>query len=130
MQPETGRTLWYILPTVNTKAFERVLYSFANAVGACADKRVLLVLDGAGWHVSRDLVVPAGLELVLLPPYSPELQPAEHLWCLSDELLFNRCFTTLDELQHTLAEQCVRLMTQPQRVKDHTLFHWWPRLCQ
>ncbi|MCC2662255.1 MAG: transposase, partial [Geminicoccaceae bacterium] len=32
-----------------------------------------LVLDGAGWHVGEDLVVPANLTLIRLPPYSPEL---------------------------------------------------------
>jgi hypothetical protein len=36
----------------------------------------------AGWHVSGDLVVPPGIELAFLPPYTPELQPAEHLWPL------------------------------------------------
>jgi hypothetical protein len=28
------------------------------------------VLDGAGWHVSDDLTVPANLTLVPLPPYT------------------------------------------------------------
>jgi len=35
------------------------------------------VLDGAGWHVSNELVVPANLTLIPLPPYSPELNPIE-----------------------------------------------------
>jgi transposase len=41
---------------------------------------VVLVLDNAGWHSSDKLVAPEGLMLAFLPPYSPELQPAERLW--------------------------------------------------
>jgi len=40
---------------------------------------VILVLDGPGSHVAKDLEIPGGLELMFLPVYSPELQPAEHL---------------------------------------------------
>jgi len=39
-----------------------------------------------------------GIELEFLPPYSPELQPAERLWCLVDEPLINEHFSTLSEL--------------------------------
>jgi transposase len=45
-----------------------------------ANKQILLVLDGAGWHRSRELVVPGNIELFFLPPYSPELNPVENLW--------------------------------------------------
>nr|USU30610.1 transposase [Methylobacterium sp. OTU13CASTA1] len=30
-----------------------------------------------------------GLRLIYLPPYAPELQPAEHLWRLVDEPIAN-----------------------------------------
>ena len=48
----------------------------------------------AGWHISGDLVVPPGIELAFLPPYTPELQPAEHLWPLADEAVANKHFAT------------------------------------
>jgi putative transposase len=38
----------------------------------------VLVLDWAGWHASARLRVPEHVHLLFLPPYSPELQPAEH----------------------------------------------------
>jgi hypothetical protein len=37
-------------------------------------------LDQAGWHVAGELLVPSNMRLTFLPPYSPELDPAEHLW--------------------------------------------------
>jgi transposase len=38
-----------------------------------------LVLDGAGYHVAADLVVPDNITLVPLPPYAPELNPVENV---------------------------------------------------
>lgn len=41
---------------------------------------VVMVVDGASSHRSKDLVVPENISLVRLPPYSPELSPAEQIW--------------------------------------------------
>ena len=45
-----------------------------------AGTHAVVVLDRAGWRVSKDLVVPANLTLVHLPPYSPELDPVVTVW--------------------------------------------------
>jgi transposase len=90
------------------------------------DKHIILVLDGAGWHVARDLVVPEGVELMFLPPYSPQIQPAERLWPLTNEPIVNEYFETLEELDEVLAERCRILADDPDQIKAHTLFEWWP----
>jgi len=41
--------------------------------------RVIMILDGAGWHRSTELKIPDNIRLVHLPPYSPELNPVEHI---------------------------------------------------
>ena len=69
--------MWFIANGVNAARFSAFLASFAAEIGAGPEKRVILVLDGAGWHVSKDLEVPDGVELMFLPPYSPQIQPAE-----------------------------------------------------
>ncbi|WP_445240191.1 transposase [Microcoleus vaginatus] len=46
---------------------------------------ILLVMDRAGWHISERLVIPSGICVEYLPAYSPELQPAERLWSVTDE---------------------------------------------
>ena len=85
-RPKTGEVHWLILPTVNAQAFSMALESFARGVGAGKKKRVLLVLDRAGWHTAKQkLRVPEGIHLEFVPSHSPELQPAERLWPLSDE---------------------------------------------
>lgn len=93
---------------------------FARALGAGPEKQVLVVLDQAGWHISEQLVIPEGLHLVFLPPYSPELQPAEHLWELSDEAIANRHFQDLAELIDVQAERCRKLQELPELIRNRT----------
>ena len=125
--PESGTSQYWLVPEVNVPAFQLVLEAVARSVGAGPDKRVLLILDGAGWHTSGTLSVPEGIEFVFLPPYSPELQPAERLWALTDVNLRNKHFASLGDLHTTLATACKSLEACPDQVRAHTLFHWWPR---
>ena len=62
-----------------------------------------------------------------LPPYTPELQPAETLWVHVDEPLANKHFATLADLDAVVADQCVRLGNDPDLVRGQTGFHWWPK---
>ena len=70
VQPQTGKTYWWILPFVRTDLFNRVLGDFAQHFGIGKRKHVLLVIDQAGWHMSKQVQVPEGLHLMPLPPYS------------------------------------------------------------
>jgi transposase len=126
--PSTGQTFWLLLPMVSVAACTLALKEFACAIGAGTDKQILLVLDQAGWHISERVVLPEGLHLLFLPPYSPELQPAEHLWQLSDEAIANRHFHDLSELMEVQAERCRKLQERAEQIRDRTLFHWWPEL--
>ena len=60
------------------------------------------MLDGAGYHTTP-LTVPEGIRLIYLPPYTPELQPAETLWVHVDEPIVNKHFETLDDLDAVVA---------------------------
>lgn len=125
--PLTGETEWYLLPRVKTVWFNEALKAFAQAVGAGEHKRILLVIDGAGWHRSGKVEIPEGLHLEFLPPYSPELQPAERLWSLADEPLVNRCFDTIEIIEDILVERCLTLANSMQaHIRNLTFFHWWP----
>src|SRR3954465_9341138 len=71
--------------------------------------------------------VPEGVELMFLPPYSPQIQPAERLWPLTNEPIVNEYFETLDELDEVLAERCRILADDQDQIRAHTLFEWWPQ---
>ena len=66
------------MPYADTEAMNRHLEEIAKTVSPGA--HAALVLDGAGWHGSLDLVVPDNITLIPLPPYAPELNPVENVW--------------------------------------------------
>jgi DDE superfamily endonuclease len=88
--PGPGRTWGLLRPTVSIAAFVSALTAFAQAIGAGRGTQSLRVLDSAGGHVSPQGQAPAGSHLHFLPPYSPELPPAERLWPLTKAALAKR----------------------------------------
>jgi transposase len=127
VHPESGELYWLILPTVNTELFSMALNGFAKEVGAAENKRILLVVDQAGWHTGKEVEVPKGIHLAFLPPGSPELQPAERLWSLTNEGVANGLFEEIEEIEQALVERCLELLDQTETIKGLTNYHWWPQ---
>ena len=125
VQPTAGEVFWYISNGVSKPFFAALLALFAREAGAGQDRIIVLELDNAGWHTEPNLAVPDGIRLVYLPPYSPELQPAEHLWPILDEPLANQYFATLADLERTVADRCRGL--DGDQLSLGTNFHWWPK---
>lgn len=98
-----------------------------RAVGAGKDKPIALVADSAGRHASNKPMAPEGPRPQLLPPYSPELQPAERLWPLTNEAAATQSFATLKDLNQAAGERCRTLATMPDLIKSHTRYSWWPK---
>jgi hypothetical protein len=62
-------------------------------------EHIVLVMDRAGWHVSKRVRMPDGITALLLPPASPELNPVENLWhYLRSHYLSNRTYGDYDAL--------------------------------
>ena len=125
-RPKTGEVHWLILPTVNAEVFSLALENFAREVGAGTRRCILLVLDRAGWHTAKKLRIPEGIHLEFLPSHSPELQPSERLWALSDEAVANRHFERMEDLEEALAGRCVALGDRPEVIRSYIRYHWWP----
>ena len=89
----------------------------------------ILVLDGAGWHSSSELVVPPNISLLTLPPYSPELNPVENVWqFLRQNRLANRVLDShdaiVDACRDAIVDACRDawnvLLANPERVTSIT----------
>lgn len=76
--PATGQAEGLLSPYLNTDTINAFLREFSAAIASGV--QAVLVWDGAGYHTSGRLEMPANVSLIQLPPYSPELNPIENLW--------------------------------------------------
>jgi len=97
VEPATGESVALLAPNVNTDTFNVFLGMLAAEVKA--DEHLVLIMDQAGWHKSRAMALPECVTVLLLPPYSPELNPVERLWhFLRSHYLSNRAYDDYDHL--------------------------------
>lgn len=117
-----GKLDTLILPRVNGACMQVFLDEVARRH---PKERIVMVLDGAGWHQSGHLNLPDNLRLLPLPPYSPELNPVEHLWDeLREKAFLNRVFDTIDALEDHLEANLRTLENDPGRVRSITAWPW------
>jgi hypothetical protein len=122
VSPHDGVLDTLVLPQVNTEAMGVFL---AEVSRRHADEFILMVLDGAGWHRAKRLPIPANMRLVSLPPWSPQLNPTEHVWDEIREKYFaNRWFTSLDQLDAQLVTGLAVLEADTPRIASLTGFDW------
>jgi transposase len=123
IRPVTGEDVTLVLPAVNTAAMQ----VFLDHVAASRppDAHVALVLDGAGWHISRDLTIPENITPVVLPSYSPELNPVERVWLyLRERFLSLRLFPSTDAIIDACCDAWMRLIADPGRLKSLCAYPW------
>jgi transposase len=98
VEPATGHSVALQAPYINTGTMNVFLQMLSAELGR-ADHAVL-IMDQAGWHKAKKLVVPENITVLYLPPYSPELNPVERLWAyLRSHYLSNRAY---ENYQHLL----------------------------
>lgn len=121
--PQTGENFSLILPYANTHAMN----VFLNETSRNFSKyKIIMVMDKAGWHRSRDLSIPENIVLWFLPPYSPELNPVENLWkYIREQKGFNnQTFQSLDDVEDQLCIALKEMSQEKNKVKSITLFNW------
>ena len=112
-----------MLPFADTEAMQLHLDQIGRAISPGA--HAVVVLDGAGWHGATELRPPDNVTLLTLPPYSPELNPAENVWqYLRQNDLSMRVWDTYDDIVETCCHAWNKLIAQPQRIKSIATRHW------
>jgi hypothetical protein len=124
VRPKTGHTFGVLLPRVTAVRMSEALAEFAAHADPEGKKVLVVLVDNAGWHVAKALVVPSNVVLHFLPPCTPELQPAEPLWPLVREAVANRSLGRIDRLRHIVRERMDYLTTHPDEVQPRVGFHW------
>lgn len=112
-----------VLPTVNTDTMQIFLDRFAETLAE--DEHAVMVVDGAGWHTTRALVVPPNVTLVPLPPYSPQLNPMERVWLyLRDRFLSLRLLQDYDAIVDACCKAWNVVAEDAERIRSLCLYPW------
>ena len=122
VSPHDGVMDSLVLPWVNAETMSLFLSEVAQRH---AEEFIVMVMDQAGWHLAGELAVPVNMRLIYLPPYSPELNPAEHLWeAVREDCFANHVFADLDAVEVALTKGLVALESNPERTQSMTGFEW------
>jgi hypothetical protein len=117
-EPATGRAVSLVAGRFDHRWFGHSLGLVAEAY---AGERVVLVVDNAGWHTARDLVVPPNVLLWFLPPHLPELNPVEQVWqWLREHHTRGVLFASREDLLAALCAGLTALMDDPALVRSLT----------
>lgn len=88
-------------------------------------RHAALLLDQAGWHLSKHLAVPANITVVPLPLKCPELNPQETVWqFMRQNWLSNRIFSSYDDVVDRCCYAWNTLVAQPWRIMSLGLREW------
>ena len=110
-----------ILPHVNGDCMQLFLDEVATRH---PQDRIVMVLDGAGWHQSQALTPANNLRLLTLPPYSPELNPVEAIGDVIKDRIANTLWKTLDDLEAAIGEELKPINQTAERVRS-LVSHGW-----
>ncbi len=122
VSPHDGAMDSLIMPAVSEKAMSIFLREVSDRH---PDEFILMIMDGAGWHKAKALSVPYNVALIFLPPYSPELNPVEHIWDSIRENDFrNEVFNSIEAVEDQLMRSLATLEKDPTSVASMTGFHW------
>jgi transposase len=111
------------MPDANAGSMNHHLAAIAKQVAEGAHAAVLL--DGAGYHKSRSLKVPANITLILLPRYSPEINSAENIReYLRKNRLSNTVFKSYDDIVDKACDAWCFFAANTDKVTSTTHRNW------
>lgn len=122
VSPNDGQSYSLILPYANTEAMNIFLWEFSKAF---QEYRIILIMDKAAWHRSKDLTNMENIRYIYQPPYSPELNPVEHLWEYIRENYFkNAYWLSMEALEKVLATALKKIADCSEAIQSLVGFRW------
>lgn len=93
--PVNGNKFLLEMPFCNSQSFQVFLNEFSAQE---PQEFKIMVLDNGAFHKAKSLKIPSNICLVFLPPYSPELNPAEKMWSIIKRNFTNQFFKNLEQI--------------------------------
>lgn len=117
--PITGDHFELEMPHCNTDTFQIFLNEFA---AYSPDEFKIMLLDNGAFHKAQRLIIPKNIALLFIPPYSPELNPAEKIWWKMKRAFSGKLHKTLDNVSEFIKNQVTTLTTE--KVKSTCGFEY------
>lgn len=62
----------------------------------------IIIIDNAAFHSTKGIILPQNIVLMPIPPYCPELNPAEKVWQWMKDKIAMKIYDTLDILENKM----------------------------
>ena len=122
VSPQDGALDFMTAEKMNTENMNRFLDQVRNAH---PDEFLIMILDGASSHKAKGLNIPEKMRLIHLPPYSPELNPAERLWnTLRRDYFANRVFDSLKSAIDQAETGLAKMAANRSAIRSLTNWPW------
>jgi transposase len=122
VEPSSGESFCMYLPKADGRCFEVFLEELEKAY---SDHHLLIVVDNAPSHTSKQIGHPENVSLLALPAYSPELNPVERWFLEFRRELSNKTFETIEVLQEALTKTLETYWRDPALLQRLTGYSWW-----
>jgi hypothetical protein len=121
--PERDAGVALVLPNVGAAAMQAMLDELSTAVAP--DAHAVVLMDRAGWHIAKNLAVPANLTPLFLPAYSPELNAIERVWLyLRERFLSHRLWPSYDAILDACCAAWNALLDEVGRIRSLCSLEW------
>jgi transposase len=97
--PITGESFCMTTQGVCKDFFIKYLQDFSNHKPG---ELKIMIIDNAAFHSTKDIVLPENIVLMPIPPYCPELNPAEKVWQWMKDKIAMKIHDTLDILENKM----------------------------
>lgn len=111
--PINGDKFLLEMPNCDTNNFQIFLNEFSLYN---PNEFKIIVLDNGAFHKAKSLIIPENIGLIFLPPYSPELNPAENIWAILKRKFTNMLYKSMDQVSQFITDT-IEVLTA-ERVKS------------
>ena len=108
--PITGDSFYRETPLVSNDVFEGFLKDFSDQN---PNELKITIMDNAGFHACQNITIPENMKPIRIPPYSPELSPAEKVWQWMKDKVAMKLFKDTQALQTKITEMVEQLTPEP-----------------
>jgi len=110
VEPMTGDSCFRIYSHCDTVVMNHYLQELSENF---KDDYILLICDNAAWHKSAGLHIPNNIEIMHIPPYTPEMNPIEQIWDeLREKYFANQIFDSLEKVVDRLCDAVCSLLNE------------------